>query len=56
MKVRLLTAVASAEGSWGTGIRDLPDKLAKELIAGGLALLPDDARKSTTERPAAPKE
>jgi hypothetical protein len=37
MRVRLFTSVASLDGSWPTGIRDIPDQLARELLDGGLA-------------------
>jgi len=35
--VKLKSAVSCIDGSWGPGLRDLPDKLAAELVAGGLA-------------------
>ena len=37
MLVKLNTAVSGLDGSWGPGIRDLPEKLAAEMIAGGFA-------------------
>jgi hypothetical protein len=43
MKVYLFTSVASAEGSWANGIRDLPKALAQELLAGKLACKPSAA-------------
>jgi hypothetical protein len=57
MKVRLFTSVSSAQGSWGPGFRDLPDKLAGELIAGKLACKADDiAAIAKAERAARGKE
>jgi len=56
MKVKLLTSVSSAEGSWATGVRDIPDELAEELLAAGLAepAAGDDAAK--VKKPRAVKE
>ena len=37
MLVNLKTAVSGLDGAWSAGIRDLPEKLAAEMIAGGFA-------------------
>lgn len=37
MLVKLFTAVSGLDGSWGPGLRDLPEKLAAEMIAAGFA-------------------
>jgi len=54
MIVKLLTAVSGLDGSWGTGIHDLPDKLAAELVAGGLAETTGEDAKA--KKPRAAKE
>lgn len=56
MKVRLFTDVATAQGSWATGIRDLPDSLASELIAARLACKPEDAVELEKEQRGAPRK
>lgn len=39
MKVRMLTTAASPEGVWAAGqVVDLPEKMAKQLMAGGFAV------------------
>lgn len=37
MLVKLYTAVSGLDGAWSAGIRNLPEKLAAEMIAGGFA-------------------
>lgn len=37
MLVKLKTPIATANGSWGPGLRDLPDTIAAEMLAAGFA-------------------
>jgi len=56
MKVKLLTSVSSAAGSWATGVRDLPDDLAEEMLAAGLAEPVDGNDAAKAKKPRAAKE
>jgi len=47
--VKLKSAVSGLDGSWGPGLRDLPDTLAAELVAGGLAEKVEPAQPVTAE-------
>jgi hypothetical protein len=53
MKVKLLTSVSSAEGSWANGIRDLPDSLAVEMLEAGFAEPVDGNDTAKAEKPKA---
>jgi len=57
MKVNLKRRVQQYKGGdWKPGIRDLPDDLAKEMLAAGFAEPIEAQKQSSADEPAEPEE